>query len=110
MHITKANKEVDGIDLGLYRTRLEATRGSVGDEDELHAETQRLCSLHTIQENICDANCFGLSECARYGLKGTMGYWHHAELLHGTAPDGTYSVEERDEIFQTIFETINDLA
>eukprot|EP01084_Bolivina_argentea_P218084 370156_1 len=82
----------------------------MGDEDELNAEAQRLCSLYTIKENIGDANCFGLRECALYGLKGTMGYWHHAELLHGTAPDGTYSVGERDEIFQTIFETINDLA
>eukprot|EP01083_Nonionella_stella_P025986 71552_1 len=82
----------------------------MGSPDELNKEAQRLASLYATKELIGDANCFGLRECAMYGLKGAMGYFHHAELLHHTTPNGTYSTEERDEIYATVFETMNDLT
>eukprot|EP01083_Nonionella_stella_P066492 175134_1 len=82
----------------------------ISDPDELNKDAQRLCSLYATQELIGDANCFGLRECAVYGLKGMMAYFQHAELLHGSGPNPTYSADERDEVYKTVFETMNDLC
>eukprot|EP01084_Bolivina_argentea_P218085 370157_1 len=53
----------------------------VKNSENMHNDAIELASLHAIKSNIGDSNCFGLRECASYGLKGMMAYYHHAESM-----------------------------
>eukprot|EP01084_Bolivina_argentea_P075830 137431_1 len=79
-------------------------------EEKLNSDALELASLHATKQIIGDANCFGLRECAEYGLKGMMAYFQHAEYMHKSTGYKIYSNEERDEIYNICFTTMNDLC
>eukprot|EP01083_Nonionella_stella_P088173 245552_1 len=79
------------------------------DEDAMYGDAMRLSSLPATKEMIGDANCFGLRECAVYGLKGMMVFFQHAELMYNDAKD-VYSEDARDSVYKMCFETMNDLC
>eukprot|EP01083_Nonionella_stella_P070583 188945_1 len=84
---------------------------SIDESDEsLNEQAQRLCSLYATKEFIGDVNCYGLRECAVYGLKGMVAYFEHAERMHKSTQKGCYSDEERDEIYGLIWGLQNDLC
>eukprot|EP01084_Bolivina_argentea_P218083 370155_1 len=80
------------------------------DSEELCADAIRLAGTVVTKENIGDANCSGLRECAAYGMKGSMAYFDHAELMHKSAPNGAYSQEDRDQVYGQLFAACNDLC
>jgi len=79
------------------------------DENSLNEDALRLASLYASKKRIGDANCFGLRECALYGLKGMMAYFGHAELMSGTTGHQIYSQEARDEIYKVCFGVLDGL-
>ena len=82
----------------------------IQNEEEIHDDATRLASLYATRSNIGDVNCFGLRECASYGLKGMMAYFNHAEYMQKSAGNTIYSEQERDEIFDTCYSIMNSLC
>jgi len=82
----------------------------ITDESKLNDDAQRLATLYATKNNIGDANCFGLRECASYGLKGMVAYFTHAEDMNESAGHSIYSEQERDEIYRICFGVMNDMC
>eukprot|EP01083_Nonionella_stella_P280583 954498_1 len=86
------------------------TAEDIDDTVALHEDATNLASLYAYEDYIGDKNCFGLRECAQYGLKGMMAYFDHAESMNLKSGTKCYDDTERDFVYKICYQVMNDLT
>ena len=76
--------------------------------DKLLRESIDVAGLSNRRHLMQDDDCFGLRECAHYGLKGAMAYFAHAESLR-EMDNSLYATPERSDLFNQFWSVMNDL-
>ncbi len=78
------------------------------DHDSQMNKDMHEAGLYSRKKAMGNEDCFGLRECAQYGLKGFMAYMGHAEAMF-RHDSSIYGEEERDDVYKKIWKMHSQL-